>query len=78
MTPERVETIIQQSDSVKQLQFSATQTAEGLSLVQTTTTDLGERVETLESGVHIGADGIGIYRSDYAYRMQMEGGRLGD
>lgn len=74
MTPERVETIIQQSDSVKQLQFSATQTAEGLSLVQTTTTDLGERVENLESGVHIGGDGIGIYRSDYAYRMQMEAG----
>ena len=50
------------------LQTQITQTVSGLSVVQSTTTDLEGRVKTIESGVHIEGAEIGIYTTDSPYK----------
>lgn len=56
------------SGSVTQLRTTVTQTASALSVVKTETSTLGERVTTIESGVHIDGSTIGLYRSDSPYK----------
>ncbi len=50
------------------IQTQLIQTKDGLSVVQTTQSELDGRVKTLESGVHIEGAEIGIYTSDSPYR----------
>ena len=64
-TQETVQTVQETTQSI-QTQLELTNS--GLSLVQTTTTDLEGRVQTIESGVHISGSEIGIYSSDSPYR----------
>lgn len=54
--------------NIKNMQTTVTQTASGLSVVQTKQTDLEGRVETIESGVHIEGSEIGIYASDSPFK----------
>ena len=74
VTPEELVSRVTTSTAFQTLQSEVSQTANGLTFTQSAVSDIEGRVESLESGVHIGADGIGIYRSDYAYQMQMEAG----
>lgn len=59
---------LQAENAVTQLRTTVTQTASALSVVKTETSTLGERVTTIESGVHIDGSTIGLYRSDSPYK----------
>ncbi len=77
VSPDELVARVTGSTAFQQLQTEVSQTAQGVTFITSVVTGedgLEGRVESLESGVHIGADGIGVYRSDYAYRMQMEAG----
>ena len=74
VSPDELVARVTSSTAFQQLQAQVSLNTDGLTVAHSSMTDLGDRVETLESGVHIGAGSIGIYRSDYAYRMQMEAG----
>lgn len=54
--------------ATNKLRTTVTQTANALSVVKTETSTLGERVSTIESGVHIDGSTIGLYRSDSPYK----------
>ena len=77
VSPDELVLRVTNSTAFQQLQTEISQNAQGVTFITSVVTGedgLEGRVESLESGVHIGADGIGIYRSDYAYQMQMEAG----
>ena len=65
---ETKQTVAEVQNATATLQTQLELTNNGLSLVQTTTTDLEGRVQTIESGVHISGSEIGIYSSDSPYR----------
>lgn len=56
------------NQAIRTLQTSVTQTENGLSVVISRTTDVEGRVQSLESGVHIGENGIGIYKEGSPFR----------
>lgn len=72
LTPEEITSTVVESNEYQALALQVSQTTSGLEITQTTMTDLGERVETLERGVHVGADGIDIYKSDSTFRMHID------
>ena len=74
VSPEELVSRVTTSTAFQTLQSEVSQTANGLTFTQSAVSDIEGRVESLESGVHIGADGIGIYRSDYPYQMQLGAG----
>ena len=74
VAPDELVARVTSSTAFQQMQTEVSQTASGLTFTQSAVSDIEGRVESLESGVHIGADGIGIYRSDYPYQMQMGAG----
>ena len=74
VSPEELVSRVTNSTPFQTLQSEVSQTASGLTFTQSAVSDIEGRVENLESGVHIGADGIGIYRSDYPYQMQLGAG----
>lgn len=74
ISPDELVSRVTTSTAFQQLQTEVSQNAQGVTFITSIVSGengLGERVESLESVVHIGADGIGIYRSDYPYQMQM-------
>ena len=74
VSPDELVSRVTTSTAFQTLQSEVSQTANGLTFTQSAVSDIEGRVENLESGVHIGADGIGIYRSDYPYQMQLGAG----
>ena len=74
VSPDELVSRVTTSSAFQTLQSEVSQTASGLTFTQSAVSDIEGRVENLESGVHIGADGIGIYRSDYPYQMQLGAG----
>lgn len=54
--------------AVNTLRTTVTQTASSLSVVKTETSTLGERVTTIEKGVHIDGSTIGLYSTDSPYK----------
>lgn len=74
VSPDELVSRVTASTAFQTLQSEVSQTASGLTFTQSAVSDIEGRVESLESGVHIGADGIGIYRSDYPYQMQLGAG----
>lgn len=77
VSPEELVSRVTTSTAFQQLQTEVSQNAQGVTFITSIVSGengLEGRVESLESGVHIGADGIGIYRSDYPYQMQLGAG----
>lgn len=72
VSPEELVSRVTNSTPFQTLQSEVSQTASGLTFTQSAVSDIGGRVENLESGVHIGADGIDIYKSNSAYRMHID------
>ena len=72
ISPEELVSRVTNSTPFQTLQTELSQTASGLTFTQTAVSDIEGRVENLESGVHIGADGIDIYKSNSAYRMHID------
>ena len=72
LTPDEIQSTVFGATEYQALSSQVSQTAEGLAITQNTVTDIGGRVENLESGVRVGADGIDIYRSGSAYRMHID------
>ena len=72
LTPDEIQSTVFGATEYQALSSQVSQTAEGLAITQNTVTDIGGRVENLESGVRVGADGIDIYKSDSAYRMHID------
>ena len=72
VSPEELVSRVTNSTPFQTLQSEVSQTASGLTFTQTAVSDIEGRVENLESGVHIGADGIDIYKSNSAYRMHID------
>lgn len=77
ISPEELVLRVTNSTAFQEMQTEISQNAQGVTFITSIVSGengLEERVENLESGVHIGADGIGIYRNDYPYQMQMGAG----
>ena len=72
VSPEELVSRVITSTPFQTLQSEVSQTASGLTFTQSAVSDIEGRVENLESGVHIGADGIDIYKSNSAYRMHID------
>ena len=72
LTPDEIRSTVFGATEYQALSSQVSQTAEGLAITQNTVTDIGGRVENLESGVRVGADGIDIYKSGSAYRMHID------
>ena len=72
VSPEELVSRVTNSTPFQTLQSKVSQTASGLTFTQSAVSDIEGRVESLESGVHIGADGIDIYKSNSAYRMHID------
>ena len=72
VSPEELVSRVTNSTPFQTLQTELSQTASGLTFTQSAVSDIEGRVESLESGVHIGADGIDIYKSNSAYRMHID------
>ena len=72
VSPEELVSRVTNSTPFQTLQTELSQTASGLTFTQSAVSDIEGRVENLESGVHIGADGIDIYKSNSAYRMHID------
>lgn len=72
VSPEEIVSRVTNSTPFQTLQSEVSQTASGLTFTQSAVSDIEGRVESLESGVHIGADGIDIYKSNSAYRMHID------
>ena len=72
VSPEELVSRVTNSTPFQTLQSEVSQTASGLTFTQSAVSDIEGRVENLESGVHIGADGIDIYKSNSAYRMHID------
>lgn len=72
VSPEELVSRVTNSTPFQTLQSEVSQTASGLTFTQSAVSDIEGRVESLESGVHIGADGIDIYKSNSAYRMHID------
>lgn len=72
VSPEELVLRVTNSTPFQTLQSEVSQTASGLTFTQSAVSDIEGRVENLESGVHIGADGIDIYKSNSAYRMHID------
>ena len=72
LTPDEIQSTVFGATEYQALSTQVSQTAIGLTITQNTVTDIGGRVENLESGVHVGADGIDIYKSNSAYRMHID------
>lgn len=72
VSPEELVSRVITSTPFQTLQSEVSQTASGLTFTQSAVSDIEGRVESLESGVHIGADGIDIYKSNSAYRMHID------
>ena len=72
LTPDEIKSTVFGSTEHQALSTQVSQTAIGLTITQNTVTDIGGRVENLESGVHVGAGGIDIYKSGSAYRMHID------
>lgn len=72
ITPEGVVSIVAASDGYQALVNMASQSADGLELVQTTVSNLNGRVETLEEGVHVEGSNVGLYSSGSPFRMDID------
>lgn len=75
VSPEELVSRVTNSTAFQQLQTEVSQNAQGVTFITSIVSGengLEERVESLESGVHIGADGIDIYKSNSAYRMHID------
>ena len=72
LTPDEIQSTVFGATEYQALSSQVSQTAEGLAITQNTVTDIGGRVENLESGVRVGADGIDIYKSDSTFRMHID------
>ena len=72
ITPEGVVSIVAASDGYQALVNMASQSADGLKLVQTTVSNLNGRVETLEEGVHVEGSNVGLYSSGSPFRMDID------
>lgn len=75
ISPDELVSRVTTSTAFQQLQTEVSQNAQGVTFITSIVSGengLEERVESLESGVHIGADGIDIYKSNSAYRMHID------
>lgn len=76
MTPEQITATVVGSDAFKQMQAEVNLNAGGLTIAQQQITDVDGRLSTLEGGVHIGADGIGVYQEGDPFRVQIANDRI--
>lgn len=75
ISPDELVSRVTNSTAFQQLQTEVSQNAQGVTFITSIVSGengLEGRVENLESGVHIGADGIDIYKSNSAYRMRID------
>lgn len=75
ISPEELVSRVTNSTAFQEMQTEISQNAQGVTFITSIVSGengLEERVESLESGVHIGADGIDIYKSNSAYRMHID------
>lgn len=75
LSPDEIKATVFSAEEYQTLSTQLSQTSDGLTFVTSIVTGedgLEGRVENLESGVHIGINGIDIYKSDSAYQMHID------